>query len=382
MGLVRMLTLIDRQLIRSYFKGYFICLVSLLSLYIVVDLFTNLDDFSNHNGGIGTTAHLIGIYYGYKVWQIFDRLCEAILVLAATFTVTWMRRNNEQIPLLSCGVSTQRIVRPVLFSAICMLSLNVINQEMIIPSIGMKMMFQRDDPKGEKEVQVRGAYEPNGVHIEGERANRKGLIIYQFRVTLPTEVIGGLKHLTAEAARYVPPDPRRSQRSGGWEMTGTTSGTTEDIEIPENPAIEQIDKGKFFLHTRKVTFDVLTRHDNAYLLSSTAALYHELQNEESNRQGASQLDRKKAVLFHMRLARPLVSIILVVLGISIILGDNNRNVYIGVGMCLLVCGCFFSATSACKFLGDNNLIAPALSAWIPIFIFGPLALVKFDAVQT
>src|SRR5947207_2516945 len=153
-----MLTIIDRQLIGNYLKGYMVCLVSLLALYIVVDLFTNLDDFSHHNGGIGMTARLVGIYYGYKVWQIFDRLCEAILVLAATFTVAWMRRNNEQIPLLACGVSTQRIVRPVLLSACVLMSVNIINQEMIIPSIGIKLMFQRDDPNGEKEVQVVGSY--------------------------------------------------------------------------------------------------------------------------------------------------------------------------------------------------------------------------------
>src|SRR5205814_3661655 len=119
---------------------------------VVVALLTHLDDFA-HTGGFGSTLRLIGSYYGVKIWQIFDRLCEAILVLAATFTVAWMRRNNEQIPLLSCGVSTQRIVRPVLLSACVLMSFNIINQEMIIPSIGIKLTFQRDDPNGEKEVQ-------------------------------------------------------------------------------------------------------------------------------------------------------------------------------------------------------------------------------------
>jgi hypothetical protein len=64
-----MLTIIDRQLIGNYLKGYMVCLVSLLALYIVVDLFTNLDDFSHHNGGVAMTARLIGIYYGCKVWH-------------------------------------------------------------------------------------------------------------------------------------------------------------------------------------------------------------------------------------------------------------------------------------------------------------------------
>ena len=33
-------------------------------------------------------------------------------------------------------------------------------------------------------------------------------------------------------------------------------------------------------------------------------------------------------------------------------------------------------------LGDNNLVSPALAAWAPLLIFGPIALVKFDAVHT
>src|SRR5215469_196940 len=177
-----MLKLIDRQLVRGYFKAYLVCLSSLLSLYIVVDLFTNLDDFTHHSGGVLTTARLIGIYYGYKVTQIFDRLCEAILLMAATFTVTWMQRNNEQMPLLSAGVSTRRIVMPVIFSACAMLTLTVLNQELIIPRIGPRLTFQRDDPNGEKDVEVKGGFEPNGIHIVGRTASRKDLSVRHFEV--------------------------------------------------------------------------------------------------------------------------------------------------------------------------------------------------------
>jgi lipopolysaccharide export system permease protein len=109
---------IDRLMIRGYFKSYAVCLISLLSLYIVVDLFTNLDDFVHHNSaGLGAVLARIGSYYGYRIPQFFDRLCEAIVLLAGMFTVAMMQRNNEQIPLLSAGVSTQRIVAPVVCCA-------------------------------------------------------------------------------------------------------------------------------------------------------------------------------------------------------------------------------------------------------------------------
>jgi len=136
----------DRQMIRGFFKAYFVCLTSLLSLYVVVDLFTNMDDFTQHPGGLGAVVQHIVKYYGFQIPVIFDRLCEMIVLLAAMFTVAWVQRNNELLPLLSAGVSTQRVVRPILLSAAGMLMLTVLNQELIIPRIGAALLNPRDDP--------------------------------------------------------------------------------------------------------------------------------------------------------------------------------------------------------------------------------------------
>src|SRR5262249_16319249 len=108
------MTLLDRSLFRSYIKSYLVCLISLLSLYIIVDVLMNLEGFTGRHQGLAAALVHIGKYYGYRVSQIFDRLSEAIVLLAGMFTVAWMQRNNEMLPLLSAGVSTQRIVRPVI----------------------------------------------------------------------------------------------------------------------------------------------------------------------------------------------------------------------------------------------------------------------------
>jgi lipopolysaccharide export system permease protein len=51
-------------------------------------------------------------------------------------------------------------------------------------------------------------------------------------------------------------------------------------------------------------------------------------------------------------------------------------------MCLVLCGVFFGAILTCQFLGNNEYLAPALAAWLPVLAFGPLAFVMFDAVHT
>ncbi|HEV3257272.1 MAG TPA: LptF/LptG family permease [Gemmataceae bacterium] len=364
--------LVDRLLVRGYLKAYVICLTSLLTLYIVVDLFTNLDDFAEHHSNLTAILKHIGTYYGYKVSQIFDRLCEAIVLLAATFTMAWIQRNNELLPLLSAGVSTRRVVRPILLGACATLGLSVVNQELIIPRIGIYLMNPRHDPKGENEVPVGGAYEPNGIHIEGQVGSRKGMVVKGCFVVIPPSIAGCLVKLDAAEARYIPP-ANGPQHSGGWLLTGTQPAQLENWNLP---VLEMIDPGKYFLKTDEVDFDTITRPRTWFNFASTARLSKELSKPDTTRLAAM------AVLFHMRLTRPLVGMILVLMGLSVILRDQNRNVFISSGMCLVLCALFFAAQFAAKQLGDNDIISPALAAWLPVLLFGPLSFAMFDAIHT
>src|SRR5437588_937343 len=122
-----------------------------------------------------------------KITQIFDRLCEAIVLLAAMFTVALLQRNNELLPLLSAGVSTRRVVRPVLVSAFMMLSLSILNQELLLPRID-SYMAETKDFKGDKETGVQGGYETNGIHISGRSAIKKDLTVQGFICVFPPKI--------------------------------------------------------------------------------------------------------------------------------------------------------------------------------------------------
>lgn len=364
---------IDWLLIKGYFKAYAVCLVSLLSLYIVIDLFLNLDEFTSRHQTLSAVLQHIGSYYGYRTPKFFDQLCEPIVLLAAMFTVALVQRSNELIPLLSAGVSTRRVVLPVLLSAWLMLGLTVANCELLIPRIAAKLSLERDDPDGGKEVWVHGAFEPNRIVINGERGQRKGMVVRPFYCNIPGNVGGHLIEISAAEARYIPRDPEKAY-SGGWLLTGATPA-----EIPgweRHDILAQIDPGKYFLHTQEVDFDALTRQAKWFQLASTSRIYEELQRPDTVR--VPQM----AVLFHMRLTRPILGMILVFMGLSVILTDQNRNVFISVGLCLVLCGLFFAAIFASRQLGDSDILSPALAAWLPVLVFGPVAFVMFDAVHT
>ena len=92
--------------------------------------------------------------------------------------------------------------------------------------------------------------------------------------------------------------------------------------------------------------------------------------------------RKVAVLFHMRVTRPLVGALLTLLGLSVILRNPNRHVFISAGVCLVFCAWFYACVLGCKFLGTNDYVSPPLAAWLPVLIFGPITLASFDAIHT
>lgn len=368
-----MLTLLDRSLIRSYVKSYLICLVSIISLYIIVDLFTNLEDFSQGRKGLGEIVHAIGVYYSYKVMEVFDQLCEGIILVAAMFTVAWVQRNNELLPVLSAGVSTRRMVRPVLLSAFAMLTLAVANQEFVLPNVDSFVIDNKQNMDGKKDVLVNGGYASDGMHITGKRANRSLQTVFDFLCVIPDRANQqSITRLEAKEARYVPAGD--GPRSGGWLLTDTRPPTLENWTRTD--VLEPILRGKFFLYTSEVDFEDLIRQKNWWRFMSTPRLY-----DEMNRPGNSKL-ASLAVLFHMRLTRPLLGLLLVFLGLSTILRDQNRHVFISAGLCLILCAVFFLTSFFCKHLGDHEYFAPALSAWLPVIIFGPLSFVMFDAIHT
>ena len=366
-----MLKLLDRLLVRNYVKAYVICLVSLLSLFIVVDLFTNLDDFTQGRKGLADTLKHIGIYYSYKVAQIFDRLCEAIVLLAAMFTVAWIQRNNELLPVLSAGVSTRRMVRPVLLSACGMVGLAIANQEFILPHVDNYVLENRRDLEGKNDIPVAGAYDSNGTHITGKRANRKDRVVRDFLCVIDRPGGDSITRLQAREARYVPPG--NGPHSGGWLLTGTDANVEN---VRTNSILERLSHGKYFLRSDEVDFETVTRQRNWWMFMDTLHLYRLLGKTDPTRLASV------AVLFHMRLTRPILGLILVFLGLSVILRDQNRNVFISTGLCLVLCALFFGAGFFCKYLGDYGYFSPALAAWLPVLTFGPLSFVLFDAIHT
>jgi len=369
-----MTTTLDRMILLSFFRSYAIVSSSLLGLYVVLDLFTNLDTFGKSGDIASVTKHIVG-YYSAQIVLIFDRLAESITLIAAMFTVAWMQRSNELLPQLSAGIPTRRAILPVLIGSAITLTFGTLNQELVIPEVADRLVVPRDDLEGAKAIPLAGTYDQNGVHFEGIagfRNQRKIVRLYTtFPDTLPNgqNSASGMVHIQAEEAIYHPPGD--GEFTGGWELSNTVPAT---FDLPP-PNLTMIQPGKHFLKS-DADFDAVSRGSGWFLYAPSSQLMELLSRVEPRRHG------KVAVLFHTRITRPLGGALLVLLGLSVILQNPNRHVFISSGLCMAIAVAFYVCTLACKFAGDGGYVSPPLAAWLPLLVFGPITLASIDAIHT
>jgi lipopolysaccharide export system permease protein len=88
------------------------------------------------------------------------------------------------------------------------------------------------------------------------------------------------------------------------------------------------------------------------------------------------------VQFHLRLTMPILAILMTAIGISLLLRDHQRNLFLNTGICLVVGFALFGTHYLCRHLGEHDYLGAVEAAWLPVFIFGPIAVGLWDAIRT
>ncbi len=109
-----------------------------------------------------------------------------------------------------------------------------------------------------------------------------------------------------------------------------------------------------------VAFEQLSEGRDFEDMASTAQLIAGLRNPSLD------YGVKERVAIHRRIVRPLLDITLLFLGLPLVVGRESRNVFVAMGVCMLVTTLFMAADIALQQLGENSyLVSPALAAWAP-----------------
>jgi lipopolysaccharide export system permease protein len=356
------LTTFDRHLLGRYLYACVAYFIAAFGLYVVVDGFTNLDEFqqaAQGEGPLGLVRHM-GTHYLYQASMLLELMGPTATMLSASTVLALLSKNGELHPLLAAGVPTYRLAYPLLAGVVLMNALLITNQEVIIPRIAVHLQGSYGD-KPTSKIEVEPCLSATGIFITGSHLipPQKRLVNAEFRLS-PGELTETYASLKATNAFFI---PRQGSIPAGWVLTDAKP-RFEDLSLTETGqrVILPVAYRRSLFVVSEVTFEELYNRGASFKYLSTSELLFRARQPSPGTGTA----RARLIHLHVRLTRPLVMLICVFLAFPMILRKDSSSLVTNVAFCALALATVFGTNQALRFLGQSGVLSPELAIWIPI----------------
>jgi len=363
--------ILDRYIAKNFLIGYAIAFCVLIGLRIIIDLFDNLDDFTIHAelGALVVIKNML-IFYGLNSTLYFRDFAGMITVVAAAFSLGKMVRSNELTAVMASGVSLKRVIAPVVLLAILLTAIYVIDQECIIPPLSDKLVRKQEALPGEESYDVWFISDSHGSLILSRRFDVKTSTLHN-----PTILLR-----------------RETDKPGIWEVTGRIS-TEKAVYNPEtgkcdltNGWLTEKDPQKAIQPVASYTSDITPKDipvrcksEHKTLLSSRQL--SSLAAQRIKIKDLAQLYSQK----HFRITEPIINFVMLMISLPILVCRDPKSMKSAVMISFALTVTCYITNFICKLLATEAVfgsVMPQLWAWLPVFIFAPIAYVELDSMKT
>jgi lipopolysaccharide export system permease protein len=363
--------ILDKYIAKNFLVGYAIAFGVLIGLRIIIELFVNLDEFTE-KADIGAFAVIKDIlaFYGLRITLYFRDFAGMITVMAAAFSFSKMIRNGELIAVMASGVSLKRVVVPVIILSLFSTALFVIDQEFLIPPIADRLVRGEDELAGQKTYDIKFLNDAQGSLIFSPKYDAK-------TATLGTPTIILRK---------------RAQRTGIWEVTGWVNAQ----QAVFNPKTNRWDLTKGVLtnkHSQKgpvaATFynsdltprDIPVRRKAEFKSMLSWSQLRSLALQGSKIKDLAQLYAQ----MQSHITDPIMNLVMLLISLPILICRDPKTMKSAVIISFAITSLCFIITFTCKLFATEvffDRIIPEFWVWLPVFIFLPLAVIELDSMKT
>jgi len=363
--------ILDKYVAKNFLIGYCIAFCVLIGLRIIIDLFVNLDEFTEH-ADLGTMAVIknILIYYGLNLTLYFRDFAGMITVVAAAFSLGKMVRQNELVAIMASGVSLKRVIAPIVFLALLLISLLVIDQEFLIPPLSDKLVRNQDDIPGQESYNVWFITDAGGSLICSKKFDVQTSTLHKPTIILRSnkdkslvwEVTG---RISADQAVY-------NSKTGQWDLLNG-----QITEKGSNRGAQPVAS-----YTSDITpkdIPVRLKSENKTLLSSRQLAL--LAAQRTKIKDMAQLYSQK----HFRITEPIINLVMLMVSLPILVCRDPKSVKPAVLVSFAITSSCLITNFVCKMLASEivfDKVMPELWAWLPVFIFLPIAFIELDSMKT
>ena len=376
------MTILDRYLLFLFLKIFLICFASFVGLFLVIHLFSNLDELAALAEPSGGWLQLLSDYVP-RIAELFDKSAAVLVLISAIFAVNMMQRKRELLAIEAGGVTKLRAIRPIIAAAPCIIGLTVVNREIVIPTLKHQLVHTPQNwmDKGKADMLVQQDAK-SGIRFRGEKILLSEKTITEPSVQLPSTFGARVNRLNAESASF---ESANETHPAGIRLKKVTQPTTlagfRTVLLDQEPVIiapteaQWLEEDELFI-VSDVSMEQAAFGNRLSLYRTTPEMM------KAVRQPRTWFGNNQKVGLHVRILQPFLDLTLLLLGLPLAMSNSDRNIFVAAGVSFAVVGAVSIVTLGAQTLGTYNLIQPAaLSAWIPLLVFGPLAVLTVSRLR-
>lgn len=342
------MTLLTRYLFRNNLFLLFAILLVGTGLYILTDLFERLDYFLDASFGL---ANILW-FYSLKVPLIIGQILPAVFLIAVIVQFSLMAKARELVALQSGGVSPLVFLRFILFYGFIWAVLQLALAQLLgVEGDRLSTKIWREEVKG-------STFETTEMH--GLWFVDKSYVVYIGTVELREETgTDFLAYQLSDDSKHLTQMVRAESfaiRNKVWHLQKAT------VITPERYGYEEVAEMTLPLKQELRAFAAIDPDTKPAHLP-VWSLYEAIANLEKS---GSNVEVLRTTL-HSRFAYAASLIVMGVIGLAIVLWRNN--VYLAVGVGLVVTFIFYAFTTLCVSLGEKGALSPVLAGWLSVTIF-------------
>ena len=366
--------LIDRYLLRQFLGIFLVFFLSLFGLFIVGDTVNNFGEFNQYARSHGGMLKVLAEYYGFRSLMFFDWMNSLLVLIAAMFTIASFRRHNEMTALMAAGIRNARLIRPILIAAGVLVLLSVVNRELLLPAVRGQLTTNFQNMGAKKMRKITPIYDnQTDILLSGSGVLPQSKKIINPNFFLPRSLDYYGQQLIADEAIY---QTGLKDRPPGYLLVGVSQpeglARLASLRRRDEPVILTphdtvwLAEDQCFVVSR-VEPQILSGGGNWRQLSSTPELIAALKNPSVKNNPGIEVE------LHSRFVQPFLDMNLLLLGLPLVLTRQSRNLFLSVGLCVLLIVVFMSVIILCHSIGESTLLSPSLAAWCPLMLFVPMA---------
>ncbi|MDP8259391.1 MAG: LptF/LptG family permease [Candidatus Gygaella obscura] len=349
--------ILDRYITKSLIFSFLSCIIVFIGLYVIIDIFTHLDDFLEQK----VEFILFIKYYLSFLPTIFIQVSSYCIFLATIFTLNRLNRDNELIAIRASGQTIWQVTRNIIMTGVVLSFMIFMVNEKILPvTQGMhEEISNRLEParrnQTNKIIQHLTCYGNNNRLIYANSFNVNENTLEQINILEHDSKQNVISKVVAQKAVY----------SGGewifykvlvYDFFSDGEPKHEPFYFEEK-AINIVEKPKVLLQQRQRLELMNTTQLGRYI-------------ERISKSGAKQAVRNLKVDFYNRFASSFSGVILIMLAISFAFTTKKRSssiisfgVFVSLSFVYYLCSVLGIA------FGKEGMLIPFLAVWLTPMIF-------------